>query len=1276
VYFAQNVATQPPTHLERPGHTTNLITDSETMTIWSPASGTVFDQFLDIPLQDISTMAITTTAESQIPNGEARVEFFLLNDEDRLCQLNSTDVALNQVAMIMLTTGAKKLKEDLSKLCPELDMRENYCTSQELDSQISLHSGVCDTPVIFHEGGAGILETTISTLKVVQKNGKKVQDAAITDSLEDDQESGESVKRSASRRERSLNSDTLKPQSTSSKRGATASKSEAQRLPMPREKVSNANGKEPSASTKPVAVDNVETTQNAKAATEPSNQSENSGQNFEQKVEKLTQIFSAHDHAVLRGVLVVANGNIDLATEKLLTGGQTNTGPDGAGGSEPGAEEIDCFNKDGEQFDSASFTSPDRNDASTPKLNKPLVGKAKADSQISAAKAGSKIQQEKHGPAPVNSKPQSKPQGKPAKYSLKPKPPLAVSKLTKPLTKSEEKSKLVEKSKPAEKAKQGEKSKATENHKAPESSLYDIEVTDEESVTKAAGPSNKGKRAVAKIGANAAAKKTPATTKKSGKPAKCGAKKRQSAPAALQTTAAATRSRRGAAKEASQEKHDKCLSGDDVDGVEDFVKAKEVKKTRNVKSNKSRNALQPASKAKQHVAKAIPAPSPENYDDSLDIQEVEIVDQGPLDDGRESEVNATQKPPGEKANKQVSPTAVGNNSKRESQRAEQFSSKLQDMLSDIDDGMSSERENYPQQKSKSNNISDETQTDTCKGSKIQQKHKVSNSMINDAQPSMNEKVPAQKLVNVSLNEDGPGGSAVNKDEADDDVAAETADAPNERRLSNGNHSSADEVPIEGRVSNSKQKPEGTGPAHEVVANKQFSDHPGTSPPRAPHDVEKETLPDVAGKRKAVDETDTSVKRRRNAVNATQANNDASTRQSQRLKTRMEEASHSLHDALADQPLVDDRVTRKVQLVNFGASGAMNQGPSSILRSSAMKNRNEESIKPPESPVGMNMKRTREELNETIAGTQIPGRPKKRQNISPEQNQTNLQMNDENHLNYSNSPPVLRHQPRRSSKPSSQASRVAPNGSPRALVSAEKVDHFSKVRQKLLQDDQQQAEEGQKQQALQSSQIFAPKPRLANIPKTGPSSPQNIEARYVKHQKIGNDRYEGVETKEVVIPEKPADPFVGGPARGSSGFTERLQAGAVKENRKPEALHQRKKRHSSFTQAVDQTASDTIHKPIKPASQHRNGRLPQKTNRLPLYDEQTTLVNSETEQPTSPSDLTSGSTIEGDASPLTENINNAWNLALRPHYVKLSVVTQRLTDVSSFSRCRRGVLTVK
>jgi hypothetical protein len=192
-------------------------------------------------------------------------------------------------------------------------------------------------------------------------------------------------------------------------------------------------------------------------------------------------------------------------------------------------------------------------------------------------------------------------------------------------------------------------------------------------------------------------------------------------------------------------------------------------------------------------------------------------------------------------------------------------------------------------------------------------------------------------------------------------------------------------------------------------------------------------------------------------------------------------------------------------------------------------------------------------------------------------------------------------------------------------------------------------------------------RLVSIPKVGPSSPQKVEARYVKHQKIGNGIYEGIETKEVVASEKSmADPFVGRPARESSGFTNKLQAGALKEIRMPDTAHEPKKRNSALIQelkpTIDNVAELPTHKAQKVVKQKQSGCLLQKNGVVSIYDEQTTLVNSGAEWPSSPIDMTSGSTVDDSRSPLSERANDTWNVALRPHYTNLSIVIHRLADV--------------
>ena len=1286
VYFAQNVNTKPAQHLERPGHNTNIIIDHETMTIWSPAAGSNFDQFLDIPLQDITMMIITTTEASQVPKTEARIDLCLkTNEEDFCCILNTRRVALDQVTMVMRMDDADIMKKDLSNTCQDLKIQEINSTSQEvwgacgqdLDSQMS-HQSTADSLVVLREGKEVTFETTLSSSqKVIEKRAEALREPADEEDSADHLEIGEpreflkSCTSSQDRQFENPETSKLQPSNTSQKHGASAQKPKAHAAPVLNQKARCSAGKEASGIRSPTPKTNVyETRQKTKTA-EPLKKAELSV--FEQSVQSLVLSFPSHRSDTLRGVLVTTDGNLELARGQLLNGGQSEKSAGMDTGSEPRIDEIENLRKAEEQFDSASFTSPDPIDAWTPKVIGLVTGKANArPSKIASTKVATKTQQANPGPSKVNSKSYQK---QTPKYSLKPKASLPVSKPRRAPGKSKEKlqsagkTNVVDKSKriedTAQQPKIAEKQEATLQKLAPSSDVYDLNATDEEDdsdVPVCAATSKSVQKVAQKVG-KVPAKKPTATMAKSGKLAK-GGQKRQSAPRKLQTIVAAARPKRGAAEKASQIIHDTYLSADEVDEAESPIEVRHPKDAGKEQNSTSQHTLQPAPKKTSYDVQDIPTSPDKNSENPLDNQETDTNGLAPLNEssvGAEPvpEINPSQERPTKKGFAQVLSTSQANIAagvKKKSQSAKQFSSKLTDILGDIDDGLSSECEENPTDTSQAYAIPTPTRnTDSYRtpGYNSYQKTKISTTMgVSDVQAStpadkITAKYPDQRVTIVAGNE-----TAV-KDVASNGSAANVTRPHDDTNISSGQNPA--DTPTRGAVSHKKQTQQEMAAAHEQAA---VNGNLKQSIPNGSQSAEDGVLSEVVGKRKAIDETATSVKRRRAGVEDTQTTTETSTRQSQRLKLQAKEAAQTLSDSHSET-LVDDRIARKVQLVNFGASGALNQGPSSMLGSSAIKHPEHELIKTAKSPAGKKMKRTRDDVDGTNVGIPILGHHKKRQNVSQEDIQDDLLTNHANCVGSLSSPPIQHLRRRRGSKLSSQASRVDPNGSPRALVSAEKVDHFSKVSQKLSQDAL-EAEDQQKRQALHKSQIFGPKPRLASIPKTEPSSPQNMEPRYVKHR-IGNDRYEDVETKEVIIPEKPhVDPFVGGRGQLSSGFTSRLQAGAI-ENVQPGSAHEPQKCISSSTQVVDQATSNAACKSSK--SFTPNSGLPQKDNRVSIYDEQTTLVNFEAQTPSSPDSLTSDSSIDGEeSSPMIEH-SNAWNVALRPHYAKLFAVAQRLHNVS-------------
>ena len=317
------------------------------------------------------------------------------------------------------------------------------------------------------------------------------------------------------------------------------------------------------------------------------------------------------------------------------------------------------------------------------------------------------------------------------------------------------------------------------------------------------------------------------------------------------------------------------------------------------------------------------------------------------------------------------------------------------------------------------------------------------------------------------------------------------------------------------------------------------------------------------------------------------------RRSPRLMERVKDTSTKPSDILSDIPLVDDHLARKTPVISFGNKGARNQGQSSTLRAPA---KVEVDVHTEPSPddntrVQQNPKRKRKMVDE--AENICP--PKKRLSISPENvtsshenighnsnaaneldatpqnNASNLiEISDDDYdmdiqddgsamddavvQGLTSSPPsvpqtktqfgrkVARH---RASRPSSQGSRVDANGSPMA-PSSPQIDRIRKIERKLLEEQtaiSEQADKGAADLPMQRSPaIFGPRLRLESLPKAKPSSPHDEAPRYVPHKTARNGSYEGVSTKEAVIPEeKLADPFIEKPERRSSGFTDRLLA---------------------------------------------------------------------------------------------------------------------------------------
>jgi hypothetical protein len=378
----------------------------------------------------------------------------------------------------------------------------------------------------------------------------------------------------------------------------------------------------------------------------------------------------------------------------------------------------------------------------------------------------------------------------------------------------------------------------------------------------------------------------------------------------------------------------------------------------------------------------------------------------------------------------------------------------------------------------------------------------------------------------------------------------------------------------------------------------------------------------------------------------------------RRSPRLAERKNTFEMSKVDTSLVDDATSRKPTIVAFGTKGARNQGPPT----SHGKDAHEHSTPAPEV---VNV-RKRKLDDAQLPNVQSP--PNKRQSCSPVQPQVMDQSLPQLPV-FGSSPPVPTFKGatnrRKTSRPSSQSSRVDVNGSPIANTTAQD-DHIGKLKERLAEDIRARKRsqnvatatevvaedvECQKQskinveaaietlpveapaqpRARRPSEIFGPRIRLENKPKARPSSPETAATQYLPHRKTGKDQYEAMDTKEVIALDKPlADPFANN-TKKPSDFTERLRAG------------------------------------VSNGQQRKSLRFSQEDMEKTLVDAEN-LENRKQYSHSDPSDMTTGTSVESGSSepsrsPLKERRNEMWNMAIRPHYKSLHDVVHRIADVS-------------
>ena len=243
--------------------------------------------------------------------------------------------------------------------------------------------------------------------------------------------------------------------------------------------------------------------------------------------------------------------------------------------------------------------------------------------------------------------------------------------------------------------------------------------------------------------------------------------------------------------------------------------------------------------------------------------------------------------------------------------------------------------------------------------------------------------------------------------------------------------------------------------------------------------------------------------------------------SPRLAARGEERVSMLQITPTKTPLVDEHLARKQQIISFGAHGARNQG----LLSSRQPHSSDDMQYSSSAKQPSERKRKRE-----IVDKKDNDNPKRQKSVSPE-NEDNLAMDIDQQFSSplqlelplpsqaSSQGPRFPRKPALASRRSSGLSRprsqlsVNSAGSP---MGGTPIDHISKVRQKLIEEPTLEPSHEVNRSPSPTIALFGPKINLVGLPKVRPSSPAEAVSNYVFHQKNESGHYEGIDTNEVCI----------------------------------------------------------------------------------------------------------------------------------------------------------------
>jgi hypothetical protein len=354
----------------------------------------------------------------------------------------------------------------------------------------------------------------------------------------------------------------------------------------------------------------------------------------------------------------------------------------------------------------------------------------------------------------------------------------------------------------------------------------------------------------------------------------------------------------------------------------------------------------------------------------------------------------------------------------------------------------------------------------------------------------------------------------------------------------------------------------------------------------------------------------------------------------------------------DSSLVDESTVRKTRMIHFDKNGPKNQGITSVPRvAQGIFHKNVNAAKRKLDPVE----------NATI------GRPLKRLNSSPAVIQLEDREEEDMPPGIASTPsekeakenpplsPPKRVRSRHTSN--SQGSRVTPNGSPKPADSVLRVDHIGKIFGKTLDNpeplDDHAGRVTTQRQLRSGSTPFGPLIVLGNRAKPRLNCSGEEETRYVAHHKTKSGQYENLQSKEIIheggLPE---DPFyekreLDKAPENANGFHTALQNAAVKESRQ--------------TRVTQESRAEAISK-----------------NDRSRYDDERTLVREKSSS--SPPSLSSDDSSEElnnemPQSPTAElSAEEAWNVALRPHYRTFADVVHRVADVGACCLLRISLLT--